>query len=90
MTKAELIKKMAADAGITQAQATAALQALEVGIVEALAQGQTVMLKGFVSFTPVTKPAHTGRNPRTGEAVEVKEKKVVKIKMGKPTLEAIQ
>ncbi|MEY2864640.1 MAG: hypothetical protein RLY58_2347 [Pseudomonadota bacterium] len=89
-TKADLIKKMAVDAGITQAQATAALQALEVGIIEALAQDQAVTLKGFASFTPKAKAARTGRNPKTGEALVIPAKKTVLFKLAKTTSDAIQ
>ncbi|MEO0412789.1 MAG: integration host factor subunit beta [Pseudomonadota bacterium] len=52
-------------------------------IIDALAQGDRVELRGFGTFSVKTRPARTGRNPRTGEAVSVDAKSVPYFKTGK-------
>lgn len=52
-------------------------------IIDALAQGNRVELRGFGTFSVKTRPARTGRNPRTGEAVSVEAKSVPYFKTGK-------
>ena len=52
-------------------------------ITDALAQGNRVELRGFGAFSVKNRPARTGRNPRTGEAVDVDEKHVPFFKTGK-------
>ena len=54
-----------------------------VGLVEALARGDRVELRGFGAFTVRTREARVGRNPRTGETVSVNEKQVPYFKAGK-------
>ncbi|MCV0394976.1 MAG: integration host factor subunit beta [Rhizobiaceae bacterium] len=58
-------------------------------ISEALAQGNRVELRGFGAFSVKNRPARTGRNPRTGEAVEVEEKWVPFFKTGKDLRERL-
>lgn len=89
MNKSDLIKKIASDAGITQTQAKAALQTVEVGIVEALINGENVQLVGFGTFTVKSHKARKGRNPKTGEELNIPAKNVVKFKAGKGMNEAV-
>lgn len=89
MNKSDLIKKIASDAGITQTQAKAALQTVEVGIVEALIKGENVQLVGFGTFTVKSHKARKGRNPKTGEELNIPAKNVVKFKAGKGMNEAV-
>lgn len=89
MNKSDLIKKIASDAGITQTQAKAALQTVEVGIVEALINGENVQLVGFGTFTVKSHKARKGRNPKTGEELKIPAKNVVKFKAGKGMNEAV-
>ncbi len=58
-------------------------------ITEALAEGNRVELRGFGAFSVKNRPARTGRNPRTGEAVEVEEKWVPFFKTGKELRERL-
>ena len=90
MTKAELIDQIAADADITKAEASAALNALIGGITQALKKkdGKAV-LTGLGTFSKSRRKARNGRNPRTGEAIKIKACNVVKFKPGKKLKEAV-
>ena len=74
MTKAELVAKMAEDAGITKASAEKALAAFTGAVEAALKAGDKVTLVGFGTFSSVTRKARTGRNPQTGKAIKIAEK----------------
>ena len=83
MNKAELIKQIAHDAKITKAQATAAVSSFIDGINKSLRKGQRTTLVGFGTFYASKRKARTGRNPQTGETIQIKAKKVVRFKAGK-------
>ena len=89
MNKSELIKHIAATASLTQAQATAALNALESGVTKALAAGDDVALIGFGTFTVKERAARTGRNPKTGEEIQIAAAKAPTFKAGKGLKEAV-
>jgi len=89
MTKQELIQKMANDAGITQEQARAALQAFEHGITESLAAGVNVQMVGFGTFKTSERKARTGRNPQTGEALQIPAKTAITFSAGKALKDAV-
>lgn len=89
MNKSQLIKNIAASANLTQAQATAALQALETSIIDELANGGEVVLTGFGTFKVTERAARTGRNPKTGESLEIAASKVPSFKAGKALKEAV-
>lgn len=82
MNKAQLVDAIAADAGISKAQAKKALEAFVKATGKALKGGDKIALVGFGSFSVAAKPARTGRNPRTGAAIKIAAKKVVKFKAG--------
>jgi DNA-binding protein HU-beta len=90
MNKSQLIKNIAASANLTQAQATAALQAFETSIIDELANGGEVALTGFGTFKVTERAARTGRNPKTGEALEIAASKVPSFKAGKALKEAVK
>lgn len=90
MNKTQLIKNIAASANLTQAQATAALQAFETSIIDELANGGEVALTGFGTFKVTERAARTGRNPKTGEALEIAASKVPSFKAGKALKEAVK
>ncbi|EPL0707270.1 HU family DNA-binding protein, partial [Acinetobacter baumannii] len=71
------------------AQATAALNALESGVTKALAAGEDVALIGFGTFTVKKRAARTGRNPKTGEELQIAASKVPSFKAGKALKEAV-
>ncbi len=91
MTKAELIEKIATDAGITKTTATLALNSFMDTVVNALADKKDgkVTLVGFGTFMKVKRKARKGRNPRTGETIKIKACNVVKFRSGKRLKENI-
>ena len=89
MNKQELIKKVAADAGITQKQAGAALESALAAIKAAVADGQKVQLIGFGTFESKKREARQARNPRTGKVVDVDAAVLPVFKAGKDFKEAV-
>ncbi|HLT81356.1 MAG TPA: HU family DNA-binding protein [Cyclobacteriaceae bacterium] len=83
MNKAELVTKIAEDAGITKAQAGAALESFFEGVSKTLKKGDKLTLVGFGTFSVTKRAARTGRNPQTGETIKIKAKKVARFKPGK-------
>lgn len=82
MNKAELVEAMAADAGLSKADAKRALDAFISSTTKALKKGNRVALVGFGSFSVTDRAARKGRNPQTGKEIQIKAKKVVKFKAG--------
>jgi len=82
MNKAELVAEIADKSGISKAQAAAALEALTDSVQSALVRGERVSLVGFGSWSVDARGARTGRNPRTGESIDIAAKNVVKFKPG--------
>jgi DNA-binding protein HU-beta len=83
MNKAELVAKMAEDAGITKTQANDALDSFIEAVTKTLKGGGKVTLVGFGTFSVSKRSARTGRNPQTGEPIKIKAKKVARFKAGK-------
>lgn len=83
MNKAELIAKLAEDAGITKTQANAALDSFIEAVTKSLKSGDKVTLVGFGTFSVSKRQARNGRNPQTGEVIKIKAKKVARFKAGK-------
>ena len=83
MNKGDLINKVAEDASLTKAQATEAVNCVLANIETTLKDGGKVAMLGFGTFSISERAARTGRNPRTGEAIQIAAKKVVKFKAGK-------
>jgi DNA-binding protein HU-beta len=82
MNKAELIDAMAADAGISKAQAKKALDSFTDNGSGALKKGGRVSLVGFGSFSVSKRAAREGRNPQTGATIKIAAKNVAKFKAG--------
>ena len=89
MNKAELIDAMSARAGITKAQATAALEEMVVCVGSALKGGEKVTLVGFGTFSISSREARMGRNPRNNEPIQISARKVARFKPGKQLADAI-
>lgn len=89
MNKSDLINSMADKSGLTKKDCGTALEGLIGSVQETLVAGSEVVITGFAKFTPRVKPAGTGRNPATGETIDVSEKVVVKIKPGSKLVEAV-
>jgi len=84
MKKADLIEKMAKDAGIPKATATKALASFLDGMSKGLKKRNSrVTLVGFGTFKTVYRKTRWGRNPQTGEKIKIKGKNVVTFKPGK-------
>ena len=83
MTKAELIEKMATDADISKAAAGIALNSFIENISKSIKKGSKVTLVGFGTFSLTKRKARMGRNPRTGEAINIKASMSPKFTPGK-------
>jgi DNA-binding protein HU-beta len=83
MNKADLVSKIAEDVGITKVQASAAVESLMEAVTKALKSGKKVTLIGFGTFSVTKRAARKGRNPKTGESIKIKAKKIAKFKAGK-------
>lgn len=83
MNKAELIEKLAKDAGLTKTQANAALDSFTEAVTKTLKKGDKVTLVGFGTFSVTKRAARNGRNPQTGAVIKIKAKKVARFKAGK-------
>lgn len=84
MIRSELVEKIAeANPHLYQRDVEKIVSTVFTEIIEALARGDRVELRGFGAFSVKKRDARTGRNPRTGEAVQVAEKHVPFFKTGK-------
>lgn len=83
MNKTELIAAVAQSAELTKKEAEAAVAAVTDTITKALCEGDKVQLVGFGTFEVRERGARTGKNPRTGEAIEIAASKVPSFKAGK-------
>ncbi len=90
MTKAELVDKMASDAGITKKAAETALHSLIGGVTGSLKKGKKVTLVGFGTFGVSRRAARNGRNPQTGEVIKIKAARVPRFKAGKALKDAVK
>ncbi|WP_062079001.1 HU family DNA-binding protein [Demequina globuliformis] len=82
LTRSDLAARMAVAANITQGQAADALRAFEDTVTQSLVAGTPVKLTGFAKFDTTQRSARNGRNPRTGESIEIPAATVVKIVPG--------
>lgn len=89
MNKGELIEAVAGTADLSRAEATKAVDAVLDNITRTLQSGGTVSLVGFGTFTVKSRAARTGRNPRTGEAIQIAASKVPGFKAGKALKDAV-
>ena len=83
LTKADLVEGVASSANVSKKEAEAIVQVFLQSLVSALQGGEGIELRGFGSFRFRERGARSGRNPRTGESVQVPAKRVVYFKMGK-------
>jgi len=89
MNKADLIEAVADSADLSKADATRAVDAVLDSITGALKQGNTVSLVGFGTFSVKHRAARTGRNPRTGETIQISASNVPGFKAGKGLKDAV-
>ena len=89
MTKAELVEKVATQIDLTKKQTEVVVNTLFQSITDSLGEGDKVELRGFGSFRVRHRDARVGRNPKSGEKVEVPAKKVPFFKPGKELRELV-
>lgn len=89
MNKSELIDAIAESAGLTKADSAKALNAFIDTVTDAMKRSDDVVLVGFGTFAVKERAARTGRNPQTGEALQIAASKAVAFKAGKSLKDAV-
>jgi len=89
MNQGELIQNVAAEAKLTKTQTQDAVRALFKTIMQVVADGDKVTLVGFGSFEPKSRSAREGRNPKTGETMQIPAARVPTFSAGKAFREAV-
>lgn len=89
MNKSELIDKLAADTDLGKSQVSAVLAAFEDTVVTEVKSGGKVSLPGFLTFEKGHRAARTGKNPQTGETLQIAAADVPKVKVGKGFKDAV-
>lgn len=89
MNKSELIDAMAERSGLTKADTTKALNSFIDAVGGAMKAGDDVVLVGFGTFSVKERAARTGRNPKTGETLQIAASKVPSFKAGKGLKDAV-
>jgi DNA-binding protein HU-beta len=89
VNKNDLVAAVADNAGLTKADASKAVDGVFDAITDALKQGGEVRIVGFGTFAVASRKATTGRNPRTGETINIAASKQPKFKAGKGLKDAI-
>lgn len=88
--KSQMAKMVAIDLGCSQKDAEAHINSFLDAILKSIAAGNEVRLTGVLSISSVLRAARTGRNPRTGETIQIKSKKVARLKAGKELKDAAE
>ena len=89
MNKSQIADRLAGRMGVSKAAAAGAVDAVFETIGEALGQHEEVRIAGFGTFATKHRPARTGRNPRTGEAVTIPASAAPAFRAGKALKEAV-
>ena len=89
MNKSELIEKVMETAELTKTQAARAVDAVFDSITNALRDGQIINLVGFGTFSVGERAARSGRNPRTGETIDIAASRNPRFKAGKGLKDAV-
>jgi DNA-binding protein HU-beta len=82
MNKAELVNEIASSTGLTKTKSSDVIDSIITAITESLSKGEKVTLVGFGTFTTSKREARKGRNPKTGEVLDIAGKTVAKFKAG--------
>lgn len=82
MNKSELVAAVAARSGQTQGDVDETIKALFEVVAEAVGKGEKVQIPGWISFEQTERSARTGRNPQTGETIQIPASKAVKVSAG--------
>ena len=89
MKTADLIEHVAKEAGVDKSAAKKAVEAVFAGIVEAAKSGEEINLSGFGKFKVKDSPARQGRNPATGETIEIAASRKLGFSPAKPVKDAL-
>ena len=89
MNKKELISYISDASGLSKVDSESALNAVISCLTELLAKGESIVLPGFASLSVRERAARTGRNPSTGQPIDISASKAVSFKAGKKLKEAI-
>ena len=89
MNQSELIEKVAQATELNQATAGQAVKAVVNAVLDALLAGEAVRVSGLGVFNVAARPAREGRNPRTGESIEIAASKAVRFHAGKAVKDAL-
>lgn len=89
MNRSELISNIAEKSELTKKQSEAALAALLSSVTEELSKGGSVVLPGFGSFSVKSRAARTGRNPKTGEEIQIPAAVLPSFKAGKTLKDSV-
>ncbi|MEW6264962.1 MAG: HU family DNA-binding protein [Thermodesulfobacteriota bacterium] len=89
MTKVELVAQIAQEAGLKNADAEKALNSVLMNITQELGKGGSIGLAGLGTFSVSKRAARKGRNPKTGEEINIPASKSVKFKAGKTLKEEV-
>ncbi len=89
MNKSELVNAIAKRTGQPATAVGEMLSAFEGVVTDAVASGDKVQLAGFLTFDKTERAARTGRNPATGEAIQIPAAKVPRVKVGKTLKDAV-
>lgn len=89
MNKTDLVNSVASMSGLSKADSTRAIDAIIDSITKSLKRGDDVRLVGFGTFCVANRKATEGRNPRTGEKIQIPAKKLPKFKPGKGLKQAV-
>ena len=89
MNKLEIISTLKNEANISKSEAARVVQILFDNMAKAMAQGERVEIRGLCSFYVKEYKSYTGRNPKTGEQVTIKPKKLPFFKSGKELKERV-
>ena len=89
LSKQHIIDAVASKTGATKADAGRNIDALLEVFTDAVARGDEVKITGYLSISTAERAARTGRNPRTGETIQIKASKQPKFKAGAPLKDAV-
>ena len=89
MNKSDLIVEMTEKTVLSRREVEKVVSEMIAAMIEKLAQGEKVSLSGFGTFETRTRAAHTGRDPRTGAMIEIRETSTVAFRPGKVLKSAI-
>ena len=89
MNKTDFVAMLAEKAELSKKDSQKVFDAVLEGITEVLAKGESLIVPGFGTFTVKERPARTGRNPQTGQEIQIAAKKVASFKPGKGLSDAV-